>query len=60
MGYVPSDFSDAVLIEVTIKDGAFLARFFWDAKDTRAYDGEGTGRTIDEAISAAVEDAQED
>lgn len=45
--------------EVTVKDGQYHVLFFyvWDRREA-AYDGEGVGRTFEEAALQAIRDAE--
>jgi len=54
----PNDLPEDSMFQITAEDGAWAADFFPD-KHTRLYTGSGTGRTVEEAMREALDEAGE-
>lgn len=52
----PNDLPDSSKIEITVEDGSFVACFFPE-QHQRYYLGSGTGKTVEEAIREALDEA---
>jgi hypothetical protein len=58
MSVKPNDLSEGSMFQITVEDGVWVADFFPD-KHSRLYTGSGTGKTVEDAMREALDEAGE-